>query len=108
MASWTTSYSCCHPQYFVALKNAKESSAAKMFFNRDADGRSRQENHRSHELFERAIAVGNAEAGDIVDGLVLEFDTSATIKNRVTKGNIFGSIKGLKDTVHEIYGQARS
>src|SRR5439155_8185598 len=93
MASWTTSYSCCHPQYFVALKNAKESSAAKMFFNCDADGRSRQENHRSRELFEWAIAVRNAEACDIIDRLVLQLSSNAAVEDRVAKGNVFSTIK---------------
>ena len=79
-----------------------------MFFNRDTDRRARQENHRPGKFFKRTIAVRDPKASDIIDRLVLQLATRATVKNRITKGNIFRSIEGFEDAIHEIYGQARS
>ena len=67
-----------------------------MFFNRDADRRAREENHRSSKFFKRPIAVRDAKTGDIIDRLVLQLAARATVKNRVAKGNIFGSIEGFE------------
>ncbi len=64
-----------------------------MFFDRDTNRGARKENHGPGKSFERTLAVRNAETGDIVDRLVLEFDASAAVEDRIAKGNILRPIE---------------
>src|SRR5262249_61402964 len=60
-------------QQLVALKGYEERAPAEALFHLDADRRARQEGHRPRQLLERAVAVGYAESGDVVDRAVLQF-----------------------------------
>jgi hypothetical protein len=84
------------------LKDEKESSAAKMFFDRDTNRGAREENHGPGKSFKRTVAVCNAEAGDIMDRLILELDTSAAVEDRIAKGNILRPIEWFEDTIQEV------
>src|SRR5262245_47585371 len=99
MTSWTASCPRDSPQDLVTLKDEKQSAAAKMFFNRDTDRGARQKNHCSGESFERPFAVGNAEAGDIMDRLVLQFDAPAAVENGIAKRNILRPVERFEKPV---------
>ena len=88
------------------MKDEKESSSAKMFFDRDTNRGAREENHGPSKSFERSFAVGNAEAGDIMDRLVLEFDASAAVEDCIAKGNILRPIEWFEDTIQEVCRQS--
>ena len=58
-------------------------------------------------LLERPISVGDAEASDVVDALVLQLAAGAGIEESVAKRDIFGTVQALENAVEQLERQLR-
>ncbi len=69
----------------VTLKNQKKAASSEYLFHLYANGRARQKGHRFMEDLEWAVAVGDAETGDIEGALVLQFTACAGVIDGIKK-----------------------